>query len=154
MRSVEALELLNPKNLNKDAVDDLMHEYGGERFKGRLDKVVQLFPDPSEPIEPENYNDYRHTGAKTKADLGPLFQNFYFGCEADDKINAWAFNTKVNRFGMTLKAFFGSDIGHMDAPDFTRVDRGDLRTRRGRRPHARRVPACSLRTMPFYSTAG
>ena len=79
------------------------------------------FPDPSEPIEAENYNDYRHTGATSKEDLGPLFENFYFGCEADDKINAWAFNTKVNRFGMTLKAFFGSDIGHMDAPNFAHV---------------------------------
>jgi len=121
MRSVEALELLNPKNLDKAAVDELMLEYGGDRFKGRLDKVIQLFPDPSEPIEPENYNDYRYTGAQRKEDLGPLFDNFYFGCEADDKMNAWAFDTKVNRFGMTMKAFFGSDIGHMDAPDFAAV---------------------------------
>ena len=121
MRSVEALELLNPKNLDKQAVDELLLEYGKDRFDGRLDQVVQLFPDPSEPIEPYNYNDFRHTGATKKSDLGPLFDNFFFGCEADDKMNAWAFNTKVNRFGMTLKAFFGSDIGHMDAPDFTRV---------------------------------
>jgi predicted TIM-barrel fold metal-dependent hydrolase len=121
MRSVEALELLNPANLDQAAVNDLLMEYGGTRFSGKLDQVVQLFPDPSEPIEAENYNDYRHTGATRKEDLGPLFENFYFGCEADDKINAWAFNTKVNRFGMTLKAFFGSDIGHMDAPDFAHV---------------------------------
>jgi predicted TIM-barrel fold metal-dependent hydrolase len=121
MRSVDALELLNPANLDRDAVNALLNEYGGERFKGRLDQVVQLFPDSSEPIEPENYNDYRHTGAARQEDLAPLFENFYFGCEADDKINAWAFDTKVNRFAMRLKALFGSDIGHMDAPDFTRV---------------------------------
>jgi len=121
MRSEEALELLNPANLDKETVDALLLEFGGDRFAGRLDQVVQLFPDPSQPIEPENYNDYRHTGAKKKTDLGPLFENFYFGCEADDKMNAWAFNTKVNRFGMTLKAFFGSDIGHMDAPNFGAV---------------------------------
>jgi hypothetical protein len=121
MRSVAALERLNPANLDKQAVDALLLEYGQERFRGRLEQVVQLFPDPSEPIEPENYDDFRHTGAKRREDLGPLFQNFYFGCEADDKMNAWAFNTKVNRFGMTLKAFFGSDIGHMDAPDFSAV---------------------------------
>jgi hypothetical protein len=58
---------------------------------------------------------------KSKAEMEPLFENLYYGCEADDKINAWAFNTKVNRFNMTLKAFFGSDIGHMDAPDFGAV---------------------------------
>ena len=121
MRSVEALELLNPKNLDKQAFDQLMTEYGDDRFKGRLDQVVQIFPDPSSPIEPENYNDYRHMGVKSKAEMEPLFENLYYGCEADDKINAWAFNTKVNRFNMTLKAFFGSDIGHMDAPDFGAV---------------------------------
>ena len=38
---------------------------------------------------------------------------FYFGCEADDRSNAWAFNTKANPFGARLNA----DIGHFDVPD-------------------------------------
>jgi predicted TIM-barrel fold metal-dependent hydrolase len=121
MRSVDALELLNPANMDRNAVNELLLEYGGDRFKGRLDEVVQLLPDPSQPPEPWNYDDYRHMGVSKKSEIGPLFDNFFFGCEADDKMNAWAFNTDVNRFGMRLKAMFGSDIGHMDAPDFTRV---------------------------------
>jgi predicted TIM-barrel fold metal-dependent hydrolase len=121
MRSTEALELLNPANLDRGAVNELLIEYGGERFDGRLDGVIQLLPDPSQPVEPENYDDFQHLGLTRKEDIAALFGNFFFGCEADDKINAWAFATDVNRFGMTLKAFFGSDIGHMDAPDFTRV---------------------------------
>lgn len=121
MRSTEALELLNPANLDRVAVNELLVEYGHERFEGRLDGVIQLLPDPSQPIEPANYDDFQHLGLTKKEDIGTLFNNFFFGCEADDKINAWAFATNVNRFGMTLKAFFGSDLGHMDAPDFTRV---------------------------------
>ena len=54
-------------------------------------------------------------------DLGDLFDRFYFGCEADDRMNAMAFNTKVNRFGKRLNAVFSSDIGHFDVPDMTRV---------------------------------
>ncbi|MBV8056252.1 MAG: amidohydrolase, partial [Deltaproteobacteria bacterium] len=46
---------------------------------------------------------------------------FYFGCEADDPTNAWAFNRKANPFGARLGAVFGSDIGHFDVPDMTQV---------------------------------
>ena len=55
-------------------------------------------------------------------DIRDLFvPNFYFGCEADDPINALAFNTKINKFGARLKAIFSSDIGHWDVPDMTEV---------------------------------
>jgi hypothetical protein len=47
--------------------------------------------------------------------------HFYFGCEADDPINTWAFNTKVNPFGARLNVLFSSDIGHWDVPDVTEV---------------------------------
>ena len=47
--------------------------------------------------------------------------NFYFGCEADDPMNAWAFNKKVNPFGAKINALFGSDIGHFDVPDMAGV---------------------------------
>jgi hypothetical protein len=47
--------------------------------------------------------------------------HFYFGCEADDPINVWAFNSRVNPFGARLKVLFGSDIGHWDVPDMTKM---------------------------------
>ena len=57
-----------------------------------------------------------------------------FGCEADDPINAWAFNERVNPFGARLRAMFGSDISHWDVPDMAesvheaweQVERGTL----------------------------
>ena len=45
----------------------------------------------------------------------------YFGCEADDPVNAWAFNKKANPMGARLNAIFSSDIGHFDVPDMTEV---------------------------------
>jgi NAD(P)-dependent dehydrogenase (short-subunit alcohol dehydrogenase family) len=42
---------------------------------------------------------------------------FFFGCEADDRVNAWAFNRRANPLGARLNAIFGSDIGHFDVPD-------------------------------------
>ena len=45
--------------------------------------------------------------------------NFYFGCEADDRLVAWAFAEHVNAAGARLRPIFGSDISHWDVPDMT-----------------------------------
>ncbi len=36
-------------------------------------------------------------------------------------MTALAFDTKLNHFGVKLKAVFSSDIGHWDVPDMTKV---------------------------------
>ena len=41
---------------------------------------------------------------------------YYFGCEADDRMNVTAFG-KANPFGARINAIFSSDIGHFDVPD-------------------------------------
>jgi hypothetical protein len=41
---------------------------------------------------------------------------YYFGCEADDRMNATAFGGAMP-FGARINAIFGSDIGHFDVPD-------------------------------------
>jgi hypothetical protein len=41
---------------------------------------------------------------------------FYFGCEADDRTNSWAFGN-TNPFGAKLNAIYSSDIGHFDVID-------------------------------------
>jgi hypothetical protein len=57
-----------------------------------------------------------------KQDWTDLFVTpFYFGCEADDKANAWAFKQGANPFNARLNAIFGSDIGHFDVPDMMDV---------------------------------
>ena len=46
---------------------------------------------------------------------------FFFGCEADDRLNALAFDRRLNPAGARLNALFGSDIGHFDVPDMREV---------------------------------
>jgi hypothetical protein len=41
---------------------------------------------------------------------------YYFGCEADDRMNVTAFG-RANPFGARINAIFSSDIGHFDVPD-------------------------------------
>ena len=63
-----------------------------------------------------------HCGIEKAEDIKGLFiPNFYFGCEADDPMNAIAFNARLNPFGARLKAIFSSDIGHWDVPDMEEV---------------------------------
>jgi hypothetical protein len=70
----------------------------------------------------ENLDDYAACRIERKQDLHDLFvPRFYFGCEADDRMNAWAFDRRVNPGGARLNAVFGSDIGHFDVPDMREV---------------------------------
>jgi hypothetical protein len=70
----------------------------------------------------EHLDDYWRCEITRKEDFKDLYVNrYYFGCEADDPINAWAFNEKALPMGARLNAFFSSDIGHFDVPDMTEV---------------------------------
>src|SRR5208337_1672435 len=47
-------------------------------------------------MPPEQPNEFTACGAQSPEDIVKLFvPSFYFGCEAEDHANAWAFNTKV-----------------------------------------------------------
>ena len=70
----------------------------------------------------EHLDDYWRCEITRKEDFKDLYvKRYYFGCEADDPINAWAFNRKALPMGARLNAFFSSDIGHFDVPDMTEV---------------------------------
>ncbi|MFN0303008.1 MAG: hypothetical protein ACKVQU_21940 [Burkholderiales bacterium] len=69
-----------------------------------------------------NLDDFSACKIEQPEDFLQLFAgSFYFGCEADDHANAWAFNRKVNPLGAGPNAMFGSDIGYFDVPDITQV---------------------------------
>ena len=69
-----------------------------------------------------NFDDYSACEISKKQDWRDLFVTpFYFGCEADDPSNVWAFNAHANPLDARLNAIFSSDIGHFDVPDMTEV---------------------------------
>jgi predicted TIM-barrel fold metal-dependent hydrolase len=78
-------------------------------------------------------DDFAACAIESIADIYELFvPRFFFGCEADDPITPWAFNTRANPLGARLRATLGSDMGHWDVPDmlgilpeaFEAVERG------------------------------
>jgi hypothetical protein len=64
-------------------------------------------------------DDFAAAHVSSVAELRQRFvDNFYFGCEADDVMTAWAFDTHGNH---RLKPIFSSDVGHFDVVDMSEV---------------------------------
>ena len=115
-RNRDAIKELDPDRLDVDAVEALFERYGPERYRKDIDRVRQFFHRPEH--RPAELDDWRSCDIQQVEDIKRLFVDpFYFGCEADDPINAWAFNADVNPFGARLQAVLGSDIGHWDVTD-------------------------------------
>jgi predicted TIM-barrel fold metal-dependent hydrolase len=119
-RNGRAIQRLNPESLDRAEMVRLTDRYGPERYRAHLPEVAAFFARPSH--RPAELDDWALCGIERLEDFRELFvKPFYFGCEADDPINAWAFNAKVNPLGARLRAIFGSDIGHWDVPDLSEV---------------------------------
>ena len=123
-RNLEALATyLDPAKLDVDLLVEMFEKYGNEYLTPQ-----RIRADPNHPqstrldVPPEEVNDFGPTGVERPEDIRDIFDtNFYFGCEADDNLNGVAFDAKINHFGLKLNAILGSDIGHWDVPDMTKV---------------------------------
>ena len=122
-RNIKALEAnLNPDRLDRELVHRLFGEYGGRLVEGKLDQVDQALGIGQHDLDPALRDEFAACHLERVEDIRDRFiPNFYFGCEADDPLNVWAFNRQVNPLGVQLKALLGSDIGHWDVPDMTEV---------------------------------
>lgn len=103
----------------------MIERYGDERMKAKVDEILMNLdafrPECSvgELSRPEHVvDDFEAAGIESKADIRATFENFYFGCEADDRATMWAFDP---RMGVRLKPVFSSDFTHFDVPDFGEV---------------------------------
>ena len=127
-RNLEALAAVNPQNLDRALLLQLAEAYGSESMVEALQRQDAALDTAMTPTGAtltggiDNLDDYTACKIARAEDLRGLFvENFYFGCEADDPMNAWAFKRQCNPFGARLQALFGSDIGHFDVPNMADV---------------------------------
>jgi predicted TIM-barrel fold metal-dependent hydrolase len=126
-RGIKGLEDVDPAQLNREQLRELFERYGGKAAAERLNGWSSVaegedFAGQWAAMGAAVIDDYAATGVTRGSDFRDLFtRNFFFGCEADDPLNAWAFNAKVNPYGAKLKVLVGSDIGHFDVPDMREV---------------------------------
>ena len=115
--SVNILEL-DPDRLDVNELMNYMERYGDDAVRSRLGPIRRFFSRPG--ARPEMLDEFARAEIRRAEDIRDLFvPNFYFGCEADDPLVAWAFNGRTNPLGARLRAMMGSDISHWDVPDMT-----------------------------------
>jgi predicted TIM-barrel fold metal-dependent hydrolase len=122
-RNREAIRHYDPAELDRARLEQLLKEHAPkpilERFD-RLDDGLLMLSDPDE--DPAGVDEFAASGVASKEEIRELFeQRFFFGCEADDPMNAIAFDRGKIPLRARLRAIFASDIGHWDVPDFREV---------------------------------
>lgn len=117
-------ENLDPNKVNRSELADLLERYGDQRVQEHIDQLQAEGGDYLDRSvdDPAELDEWAACEISSPEDIGQLFvPNFYFGCEADDRMTPGAFNTKLNHLGARLKALFSSDIGHWDVPHANKV---------------------------------
>jgi predicted TIM-barrel fold metal-dependent hydrolase len=123
-RNREAIESTNPNRLDRTALLAFAERHGRPALVEAVRRGEGLDGDSNSRLTGgiEDLDDYFRCRIARREDLRDLFvPRFYFGCEADDPINGWAFDRRLNPMGARLNALFSSDIGHFDVPDMAAV---------------------------------
>ena len=117
-RNKDAVQQFNPAKIDTAYLNELFDEYGGEVLAGKLQGSSLT----RSPEEPDGIDDFAAACIETKGDLlQRLIPNFYYGCEADDRMVGTAFDTRILPEGRKLNAIFSSDFGHWDVTDMSSV---------------------------------
>ena len=117
-RSARAMERMDPRKLDRGLLMSLVEKYGDADTVAAL-RARDGWPDHDASLTGgvADLDDFSACQIGRKQDWIDLYVNpFYFGCEADDRMNGTAFS-KHNPFGAKLNALYSSDIGHFDVID-------------------------------------
>ncbi|MGE0803319.1 MAG: amidohydrolase family protein [Lautropia sp.] len=121
-RNIDALlKNLSPAGLDVDLLGRMFDQWGDARLTG---EGIRASPHHflARPEAPALLDEFAACGMQELGDLQRLFiDRFYFGCEADDRMIAVAFNRRLNPLGLPLHPVLGSDIGHWDVMDASSI---------------------------------
>jgi hypothetical protein len=117
-RNRDSILELDPDRLDVEMLLQYFARYGEVAAIERLDDLREYFARPA--ARPAQLDEFAAVGIDRVDDLRDRFvPNFYFGCEADDPLVAWAFREDVNPLGARLRPVLGSDISHWDVRRMT-----------------------------------
>ncbi|MGA8380302.1 MAG: amidohydrolase family protein [Stellaceae bacterium] len=118
-RGAKGLAYMHPDKLDRSLLRKYVDQYGYGDIAAELDRRdgwparEEDTVDGGVPV----HDDYAACKIARKEDWLDLYAKpYYFGCEADDRMNVTAFG-RANPFGARINAIFSSDIGHFDVPD-------------------------------------
>ncbi len=122
-RGKAGLEYMHPSKLDRPLLRQLVDKYGYAEIAAELDRRDGWPAKEEDSLTGgvKAFDDYAACEITQKQDWMDLYVTpFFFGCEADDRMNAVAFS-KFNPFGAKINAIFSSDIGHFDVPNMRMV---------------------------------
>ena len=122
-RNRDAIAHYDPRSLDRALLEQLVRAHGSAAITDRIDRLDETLGFLSDPGEdPATLDEFASAGIRGLDDVQRIFtEQYFFGCEADDPMNAMAFDESRNPGGARLPAVFASDIGHWDVPDFRGV---------------------------------
>jgi predicted TIM-barrel fold metal-dependent hydrolase len=122
-RNKDAYGEYDPARVDRELLLRLYREHGQPLVQARLQSLIDGWAVRGDRIDDDYPRDeFAACGIERAQDVVERFvPSFYFGCEAEDPMNAWAFARQINPFGARLNAIFGSDVGHWDVRDMREV---------------------------------
>jgi predicted TIM-barrel fold metal-dependent hydrolase len=123
-RNREAVQQFDPHRFDLELCSRLLDEYATGRMRALTERyehtATRLKTAPAH--ETLGADDFAEAGIDAPDPITDIFtRQFSFGCEADDPLNALAFDRALLPLGARLNAMFASDIGHWDVPDMRGV---------------------------------
>ena len=118
-----------PTNIDRQELARLFRQFGGRVYEEKTEEIFRCIA-LAEPFKTAEeltdrayqqpaFDDFGRVPVKSADELRQHFaERFYFGCEADDPMTAWAFDPHGNH---RLRPIFSSDVGHFDVVDMTEV---------------------------------
>jgi predicted TIM-barrel fold metal-dependent hydrolase len=123
-RNRDAIMEFDPQSVDVNLYRGLFERFGGEMLAHDKRVESDLFERAGQNIDEAHsrIDDFEESGIKSTEDPVRIFgEQYFFGCEADDAMNALAFNQALLPGHRQLNAMFASDIGHWDVPDARNV---------------------------------
>jgi hypothetical protein len=122
-RNKDAVQMFDPARFDVEEAGDLFAKWADGPLRGyghRVEEGAKPLGDAG--AARYGVDDFAESGITGPEDIVDIFTHqLGFGCEADDPMNAVAFNSHLLPHGARLNAMFASDIGHWDVPDLRGV---------------------------------
>jgi predicted TIM-barrel fold metal-dependent hydrolase len=123
-RSADAVRIYDPSLIDLDLCHTLIREFGRGPIAARAEAFEAQYErfkaDGRQPVDDpvESTDDFAESLIEDPQQIVDMFvHSFGFGCEADDPLNALAFDSDALPRRARLNAMFASDIGHWDVRD-------------------------------------
>ena len=123
-RNTDVVGMFDPRRFDLDQCAQLLDGFATGRIADRRERYERnaAKAKAAAPSDTLGFDDFAESQLTDPEQIVDIFtRQFHFGCEADDPLNALAFNGRVLPTARHSSAMFASDIGHWDVPDMRGV---------------------------------